>query len=156
MKEIFQKWVGPIVGILIGSACIAYGMSSFIPMVNALALLIPILLGAYWFLVQKSDVFNTQSELMIFAENVIEEQELVIREYERIFDSQLVDIPCVCGVNTFQGLISPTLENIVECEKCKNKYRVEVSYSSVLISEPMNLNKTFEQLVVENSEESVN
>jgi hypothetical protein len=83
----------------------------------------------------------------LLAEAIMEEQESVILEYERIFDTQLVELPCICGGNTFQGLISPTLENIVECESCKNKYRVEVSYNSVLVSEPLDLNKTFEELV---------
>ena len=71
----------------------------------------------------------------------------VIQEYEKIFDSQLVELPCICGGNTFQGLFSPKTENIVECEKCECKYRVNISYDTVLISEPMNVDETFDKLV---------
>lgn len=76
-----------------------------------------------------------------------EEMEGVITEYEKIFDSQLVKLPCLCGGNTFEGLFSPNTDNIVECEKCKNKYRVEIDYNSILISEPLDLEKPFTQSV---------
>jgi hypothetical protein len=147
MKEIFQKRVLPIGLILLFCLCVSYGISTFLPIAKALALLIPSSLIAYWFLVRDDDVNERQKEQQLLAEAIMEEQESVIIEYERIFDTQLVELPCICGGNTFQGLISPTLENIVECESCKNKYRVEVSYNSVLVSEPLDLNKTFEELV---------
>lgn len=66
-----------------------------------------------------------------------EEQLEVIKEYEQIFDAQLVELPCVCGGNTFKGLFSPNTDNEVQCEKCKNKYRVNINYDTVLIAEPM-------------------
>lgn len=80
-------------------------------------------------------------------EGIVAEQTEILEEYERIFDSQLVELPCVCGGNTFKGLFSPNVENVVTCEKCKNKYRVTVNYESVLITEPLNLNQKFDQLV---------
>lgn len=80
-------------------------------------------------------------------ETALEEQDRVLKEYEQIFDSQLVELPCVCGGNTFQGLFSPKTENIVECEKCKNKYNVTIDYNSILITEPLNLNTQYDKLV---------
>lgn len=70
-------------------------------------------------------------------EEEIKENYTVIHDYEQIFDAQLVELPCVCGGNTFKGLFSPKLENIVECEKCHSSYRVTISYDSILLSEPM-------------------
>lgn len=66
-----------------------------------------------------------------------EEQLEVIKEYEQIFDAQLVELPCICGGNTFKGLFSPNTDNEVQCEKCKNNYRVNINYDTVLISEPL-------------------
>lgn len=80
-------------------------------------------------------------------EGIIHEQEEVIREYEQIFDSLSVKLPCVCGGNTFEGLFSPNTENEVVCEKCKSKYRVDIVYDTVLISEPTDNDQPFEILV---------
>lgn len=66
-----------------------------------------------------------------------EEQLEVIKEYEQIFDAQLVELPCICGGNTFKGLFTPNTDNEVQCEKCKNNYRVNINYDTVLISEPL-------------------
>lgn len=127
---------------------ISYGLSDILDFTKSLAISLPILsLISYRFWVKTRPDDQTQ-ELIMNLDNIIGEQTQVIDEYEKIFDSQLVELPCVCGGNTFQGLFSPKTENIVECEKCKNKYRVNINYDSILISDPQN--KTFEQIVSEN------
>ena len=78
-------------------------------------------------------LFDAITEL----EALKEEQLTVIKDYEQIFDAQLVELPCVCGGNTFKGLFSPNTDNEVQCEKCKNNYRVNINYDTVLIAEPM-------------------
>lgn len=95
----------------------------------------------------KNEIIKDLGQLLEEQDLKIEEQDKVIEEYNKIFDSQLVELPCVCGGNTFSGLFSPKEENKVECEKCKNKYRVTIDYNSVLISEPMDLNQNFDQIV---------
>ncbi len=70
-------------------------------------------------------------------ESLTNEHLKVIKEYEEIFDAQLVELPCVCGGNTFKGLFSPNTANDVQCEKCKCNYRVTINYDTVLIAEPM-------------------
>lgn len=86
------------------------------------------------------------SELESRTEALVEVED-ILNEYNKILDSLLVQLPCVCGGNTFEGIFSPNTDNIVECEKCKNKYRVDISYNSVLISEPMDINQTFDELL---------
>lgn len=104
----------------------------------------------YWvYKPEKVEPNPSIDNIMADIQAIIDEQEQVIKDYESIFDSQLVELPCVCGGNTFQGLFSPKTDNIVECEKCKNRYRVEISYNSVLISEPLDINQTFDNLVGE-------
>lgn len=82
---------------------------------------------------------ETQKLLDVITEYEMmgEEHLKVIKEYEDIFDTQLVELPCVCGGNTFKGLFTPNTANEVQCEKCKNNYRVNINYDTVLISEPL-------------------
>ena len=87
-------------------------------------------------LISESEILSMRESLDIY-ERELEEQVIVIKEYDEIFDSLLVDVPCTCGGNIFKGLLSPYQENLVTCDKCKCNYRVEVHYDAVLISEPL-------------------
>ena len=138
-----------IVFSVVTSFAISYGVSDFIPFYKGLCLLLPLtIVGIYYFF--GSSAKDKEAEQIIQTlDGIIGEQSQVIEEYEKIFDTQLVELPCLCGGNTFQGLFSPKIENVVECEKCKNKYRVNVSYDSVLITEPLDLNKSFDDLINE-------
>lgn len=152
MKEFLEKHLEPL-GIIIGGVtCMSYGFTAFFPFLQAISLLLPLSILVYFFYNRKAYIDAKQAENIAILESIMEEQDSVIVEYEKVFDSQLVELPCICGGNTFVGLISPTLPNVVRCESCKNNYRVEVSYNSVLISDPLNLERTFEELV----EDSVN
>ena len=129
---------------LVIAASISFGLSDLVNFWKSFAILLAIGSGVYYymFINQPEEPVQDTSEFdKIVAElgGMVEEQGEVIKEYEQIFDSQLVELPCVCGGNTFQGLFSPKFENIVECEKCESKYRVNVSYDSVLISEPLDI-----------------
>lgn len=75
-----------------------------------------------------------------------EDLTVVLNDYEGIFDKQLWEIPCNCGENTFVGLFSPYAENICECEKCKNKYKITLNYESILISQPLDNDAIFNSL----------
>lgn len=147
MKDFLNKnWV-TIVGILVISNAIAYGVSNFIEYGKALSLCIPFIAVMMHYIDKPNEATSKANGVIQELDTIIGEQTQVIEEYEKIFDSQLVELPCVCGGNTFQGLFTPNTENIVECEKCKNKYRVTVNYDSVMISEPLNIDQTFDQLV---------
>ena len=86
---------------------------------------------------QDNEEIIALTETITDFEKIVEDQIIVIKEYEDIFDTQLVELPCVCGGNTFKGLFSPNTENLVECEKCKNCYQVTINYDTVLLSEPL-------------------
>jgi len=151
MTQTYWKYGGIIIALIGAGAVLAFGVSDFIPFWKTFIVVSYLKLlgfGIYHF--RKSSQIKTKSsndEVFAEYETVIAEQVEVITEYEKIFDSQLVELPCICGGNTFQGLFSPKLENIVECEKCRNKYRVNVQYDSVLISEPLSPNETFETMI---------
>jgi hypothetical protein len=99
--------------------------------------------GVFSFLYLNDPVPEVDEATQILIDSVTElealkeEQLEVIKEYEQIFDAQLVELPCICGGNTFKGLFTPNTDNEVQCEKCKNNYRVNINYDTVLISEPM-------------------
>lgn len=145
IETIKKNWVEILRNILIANA-MAYVLSDFMDYGKALVLSVPIIAIIMHF-INKNDQNPKTDQIITDLDNIIGEQTQVIEDYEKIFDSQLVELPCVCGGNTFQGLFSPKTENVVECEKCKNKYRVNVSYDSVLISDPLNLDQTFDAIV---------
>lgn len=137
------------------SALISYGIG-FDDYVRSLSIVLPIAWGVCAFFLKKNspDVESQEiikSQDLIIAEQSLkdEEQRKVILDYEAIFDSLLVELPCVCGGNTFQGLFSPNTDNVVQCEKCKQNYKVDINYNTVLVSEPLNVEQTFNQLVAE-------
>lgn len=154
MKEYFREnWSYFVIATAI-SPLIAYGASDFLEFTKGLSIILPMLWVSAACLLDadKPDLESQEIvkslDLMIAEQSQkLEEQEGVIAEYEKIFDSQLVELPCVCGGNTFQGLFSPNTDNIVQCEKCKQHYKVDINYNTVLISEPLNIEQTFDELV---------
>ena len=154
MKKFLTEYGDVIRVAIIAANGLAYGLSDFLAYTKTLSISIPILLIVCYYFFKKTNkvteyesTISTLDQIIGDSSQVIDEQQRVIDEYENIFDSQLVHLPCVCGGNTFEGLFSPNTENVVECEKCKNKYKVTVNYDSVLISEPLDLNKPIDTLL---------
>lgn len=133
---------------------LSFGVSGLIAglsFVKALTIISPIVVIFLGYLYIKDETSNDAQKTIQDLTETVTEQTRVIDEYEKIFDAQLVELPCVCGGNTFEGLFSPKLENIVTCQKCNNNYRVDVSYNSVLLSEPLNVEQTFDELIGRNT-----
>lgn len=152
IKEYKPFWVGVASIILI-----SYGASAILPFLNVVCVLLGLWCLIYYYLVKNllMDVTNPETEKLIAdydetlraQEEFIAKQADVVKEYEDIFDSMLVKLPCICGGNTFEGLFSPNTVNEVTCENCKNKYNVTIQYDTVLISEPLNLEQPFEKMI---------
>lgn len=130
---------------------LSYGLSDFLDFSKTFLLLAA--LGALYkmytsnnksieqILEEKEEQFKEKYEEYIQkCEATIDEQYVTIKNYEDIFDLQISAIPCNCGNNTFEGIFLPNEENICECEKCNNTYRVTVNFETVLISSPMDGN----------------
>lgn len=145
----FLKRLG--INVLI-AGCLCVGLQPLIPWVSSLALILALEVIIWnwnmWFLKENTELTSLERDYENFREltelefskidKTLTEQTQIIADYEKIFDSQLVELPCICGGNTFQGLFAHNEENLVECEKCNNKYRVTVNYDSVLIAENHN------------------
>lgn len=120
-------------------AAIAGGLYSLIPIHTAICVGI---LAVFVYKKWQPKVEPSEVEKMLMeADGVIAEQEEVIKEYERIFESMETSLPCNCGGNTFEGLFVPGVENEVECQKCGANYKVMVSFDSILVSDPMDLDR---------------
>lgn len=130
---------------VVASAIFAYGASKLTDTeaISILAVILPFpALYMFSSLFSKDEQEEIDSFKVVVDEynEVLDEMTAVLKEYEDIFDSQLVELPCICGGNTFKGLFSPNLENMVECEQCHNRYKVTVTYDSILQTDPIDLN----------------
>jgi hypothetical protein len=143
--------------LLVAAPVLAYGVSAFIPFWKAFAIISTTLVPTLVCLKLKSDNEETaetylKKEMAITEDQLsaswkqIEELEVVLKDYEDIYDRQQWEIPCNCGQNTFVGLFSPYADNICECEKCKSKYRITLNYESILMSEPLDNDTIFNSL----------
>lgn len=127
------------VGFLL-SAGIGFGCSNNTLQFLKFTILSFVILYIMWYIKNsKNDDSKLQAleDMLTESDGVISEQEEVIKEYETILDTMATRLPCVCGGNTFEGLFQPGSENYVECEKCNAKYKVMVSFDSILVSETM-------------------
>lgn len=65
---------------------------------------------------------------------------------QEIINLQTVPISCPCGKNTFTAPIFYNTENSFLCEKCGSRFKVELNYDTVLLTEPLNIANVFNQL----------
>jgi len=81
------------------------------------------------------------------------------RNRERVFSlenqiNELVElntcnVQCPCGNHTFNEILMVNEESIIsKCPACNNEYRLIPSVRVVLTTEPVDLNKTFDELTI--------
>ena len=75
---------------------------------------------------------------------VIVESEQVA--FNDLLQTQSVTVNCPCGQNPISAPILLNTENIFVCEKCLSKYRVDVSFESILLTEPFNIANAYDAL----------
>lgn len=80
----------------------------------------------------------------ISATKKIEEEHLSL--IESIYENSLVDIVCPCGVENDKVPYFDLVDRVFVCDKCSSKYRVEGIFSSVLLTEPVNLENAFNKI----------
>lgn len=138
---------------LVFSIAFSYGLSFLsIPFESSFFILfslIFLLIGVHFIIINGK---TTQINNKIDPSNqdlidLISEKDEVIQEYEKLLDEQFVSIPCNCGNELFQGILLPNSENLTECKSCKEKYKIFISYDSVLVTQPVDNNTIFENLI---------
>lgn len=128
---------------------ISYGISGFLPFLNSLCVILSIVVLVFSAIYAKQTLFKEEPELKQddTLHSILEEQAVVISQYEQMLDEQIVQLPCACGSKLFEGILIPNAENICECPKCENKYKVIISYDSIMITEPLDNAAIFEKMV---------
>ena len=84
-------------------------------------------------------LFNPNKKSQIFLES---EQSA----FNHLLQTQTVEVNCPCGQNPTNAPILLNEDNIFICEKCASKYRVNVTFESVLLTEPLNIENAFNAL----------
>ena len=107
MKEFFKKnwWMMLLgVGMVSELSYVFSGLASFWKVFN---ILIPVLGGIFlWKYEVQFKVSKKDDEKDVAFQELVgafQEQSDILDEYEKIFDAQLVEVPCICGETTFQG-----------------------------------------------------
>ena len=70
-------------------------------------------------------------------------------ELQQLLDLSEVTIACPCGNYTFSENVFLNMENTYTCEKCNNDFRIEVSITPTLLTQPVNVNQAFAELTKE-------
>jgi|TARA_R100000315_G_scaffold36858_1_gene15398 Ca2+/Na+ antiporter len=70
-------------------------------------------------------------------------------ELQQLLDLSEVTIACPCGNYTFTENVFLNMENTYTCEKCNNDFRIEVSITPTLLTQPVNVNQAFAELTKE-------
>ncbi len=65
---------------------------------------------------------------------------------DHIMNLQTVDIICPCGSVVSKSPVFFNKHNEFICNKCNSKFKVELSYDSILITEPLNIENAFNAL----------
>jgi hypothetical protein len=81
--------------------------------------------------------------LALRKNNNIEEDTKLADEFINL---QTIPISCPCGKNTFTSAVFYNTENSFLCEKCGSRFKVELNHDTVLLTEPLNIEKIFDQL----------
>lgn len=143
IKTLETPWINNYAKIILFSAGIAFGLGAILGSHFAIfAGIVSIWAAVYEFILKpKTATIVPDSELEEMYKDLnergstIEEQQVVITEYEAILDEQIVDIPCNCGKSMFKGILLPKTENICICPSCECTYKVMVSYDSIQVAD---------------------
>tara|TARA_R110001583_G_scaffold43179_3_gene137313 strand:+ start:1655 stop:2119 length:465 start_codon:yes stop_codon:yes gene_type:complete len=67
-------------------------------------------------------------------------------ELQQLLDLSEISISCPCGNYSFTENVFLNLENTYTCEKCSNDFRLEVSVTPTLLTQPISINQSFADL----------
>jgi|TARA_R100000995_G_scaffold29858_1_gene13254 hypothetical protein len=67
-------------------------------------------------------------------------------ELQQLLDLNEVSVPCPCGNYVHKDNIFMNLDNSYFCEKCNNEYKLSINVTPTLLTEPVNVNQSVEEL----------
>ena len=122
---------------LLVAIAFAFGLRNIIGFWETLALAI---------VIQFIIAFVYSSFKISLVDNLTQEFE---GELQQLLDLSEVTIACPCGNYTFTENVFLNMENTYTCEKCNNDFRIEVSITPTLLTQPVNVNQAFAELTKE-------
>lgn len=141
LEAVMKDKVKKIIVSVIIVCGISYGISDYFEFYKTSSMLLAgITAFWYWYfdreVVGNSEVLRLE-DMLVESDARINEQEMVLENYEEIFDNQVSEIECGCGKKSFKGLFVPKADNLIKCEECGSNYNIQVILNPILISEPM-------------------
>ena len=70
-------------------------------------------------------------------------------ELDELLEASSVMVECPCGKNRFVDTVFVGIENLFDCSVCGSTFKTDVTLTPTLMTEPINVNKSFEDLVKE-------
>ena len=67
-------------------------------------------------------------------------------ELEQLLSLSETTIACPCGNYTFTENIFPNVENTYVCEKCNNEFKLDVTVTPTLLTQPVNVDQPINAL----------
>jgi hypothetical protein len=67
-------------------------------------------------------------------------------ELQQLLDLNEVSIPCPCGNFIHTDNIFMNADNSYVCEKCSNEFKLAINITPTLITEPVNVNQSVDEL----------
>jgi hypothetical protein len=92
----------------------------------------------------------------IFSSLRITKEQTIIDTYQAEIDN-LADmctttIECPCGKQRIEDMLFVGIENMFECELCGSKFKADINITPTLLTEPVDNNKTFDELIKKQKE----
>jgi hypothetical protein len=123
----------PIAILILISSCIGFAFQAFF--------------GGFWQaalagLLGQLLVYNVYTSLLELSQKRNE----IKNTLDTIIEAQTCPIACPCGKNVVQAPLFINNDNDFICEVCNAKFRVEITYESILQTQPTNLSNIFDVL----------
>lgn len=70
-------------------------------------------------------------------------------EIDELIELNTVVIECPCGKNKFENVIFMGVDNVFKCDVCNSKFKADIAITPTLLTEPVDISKTFDDLIKE-------
>ena len=122
------------------SALLSFGLASIFGFWQAFCLFFALqivisFVYSSWKLSREADIIDTYQE-----------------EIDNILDLSRVIIECPCGKNRFEDVLFVGQDNVFDCDVCGNTFKADISVMPTLVTEPVDVGTTFEQLIEKQKE----
>lgn len=98
----------------------------------------------FWEAFSLSIALQFIASFVVSSWKITREQSLIDQfevDMSEVIDMSTVTIECPCGKNKFEDVVFTGIENMFNCDECGSKFKIAVSITPTLITEPINTAK---------------